>query len=137
MRTQTRYNKTLLTGAIAAVTAFSGLPQASAQGLVLEEVIVTAQKRTQSLQDVPIAVTAISGEKIVAAGILGLEDLTTYVPNVNMIQNPGGGSPSAITVRGIGSGNNAGFEQSVGMFIDGVYAGRSRQFLVPFLDVGA
>ena len=81
--------------------------------------------------------TAISGEKIVAAGILGLEDLTTYVPNVSIIQNAGGGSPSEITVRGIGSGNNAGFEQSVGMFIDGVYAGRSRQFLVPFLDVGS
>jgi len=112
------------------------IPHVAAENRVLEEMIVTAQKRSQGLQDVPIAVTLISGEKIIEAGILGLEDLTTYVPNVNMVQNPGGGSPSAITVRGIGSGNNAGFEQSVGMFIDGVYAGRSRQFLVPFLDIG-
>ena len=111
------------------------IPHVAAEDRVLEEMIVTAQKRSQGLQDVPIAVTLISGEKIIEAGILGLEDLTTYVPNVNMVQNPGGGSPSAITVRGIGSGNNAGFEQSVGMFIDGVYAGRSRQFLVPFLDI--
>ena len=109
--------------------------QAGAQSLQLEEVVVTAQKRTESLQDVPIAVTAISGDKIVQAGILNLEDLTTYVPNVNIVQNPGGSS--RITVRGIGSGNNAGFEQSVGMFIDGVYTGRARQYLVPFLDVGS
>jgi len=115
--------------------AISG-SQALAESLMLEEVVVTAQKRSQGLQEVPIAVTLISGEKIAESGIQGLEDLTSYVPNVNMIQNPGGGSPSAITVRGIGSGNNAGFEQSVGMFIDGVYAGRSRQFLVPFLDIG-
>lgn len=120
--------------AIAAISVAAG---ASAQQLQLEEVIVTAQKRTQGLQDVPIAVTAISGDKIVQAGILNLEDLTTYVPNVNIIQNPGGGSPTEITVRGIGSGNNTGFEQSVGMFIDGVYSGRSRQYLVPFLDVAS
>jgi len=116
--------------------AISG-SQAIAESLVLEEVVVTAQKRSQGLQEVPIAVTMISGSKIAEAGIVSLEGLTTYVPNVNMIQNPGGGSPTGITVRGIGSGNNAGFEQSVGMFIDGVYAGRSRQFLVPFLDIGS
>jgi outer membrane receptor protein involved in Fe transport len=108
-----------------------------AQTNVLEEVIVTAQKRSQSLQDVPIAVTAISGAKIAEAGILGLEDLTTYVPNVAMVENAGGGSPSSIYIRGIGSGNNRAFEQSVGMFVDGVYTGRSRQYLVPFLDVAS
>jgi len=111
--------------------------QAGAQSLVLEEIVVTAQKRTESLQDVPVAVTAISGEKITSAGIQGLEDLTAYVPNVSMFTQPGGGSPSAIYIRGIGSGNNVAFEQSVGMFVDGVYSGRSRQYLVPFLDMGS
>lgn len=110
---------------------------ASAQNLVLEEVIVTAQKRAESLQDVPIAVSAISGEKIVEAGIQGMEDLSSYVPSFNLFLNPGGGSPANIFIRGIGSGNNVAFEQSVGMFIDGVYTGRSQQYLVPFLDVAS
>jgi outer membrane receptor protein involved in Fe transport len=52
--------------------ALSWLPGAAAQGLVLEEVIVTAQKRTESLQDVPISVAAMSGEKIDDIGITSL-----------------------------------------------------------------
>jgi outer membrane receptor protein involved in Fe transport len=119
------------------VAVLAGAPQASAQQLQLEEVIVTAQKRTESLQDVPIAVTAISGEKIVEAGIKGMEDLTTYVPNVQMFTSPGGGSPGRIYIRGIGTGNLAAFEQSVGTFVDGVYTGKFRQYLVPFLDVAS
>ena len=123
--------------AIVGITALSWLPQGAAQSLQLEEVIVTAQKRSESLQDVPVAVTAISGDKIVEAGILDLQDLTSYVPNVVMFNSPGGGSPGRIYIRGIGSGNNSAFEQSVGSFVDGVYAGRTRQFLVPFMDVAA
>ncbi len=119
------------------IAAMSGATATSAQQLQLEEVVVTAQKRTESLQDVPIAVTAISGEKIVEAGIIDLQDLTSYVPNVVMFNSPGGGSPGRIFIRGIGSGNNSAFEQSVGSFVDGIYAGRTRQFLVPFLDVAS
>ena len=48
---------------------------------VLEEVIVTAQKRTESLMDVPLSVSAVSGEKMLEAGIRNLGDLTAYVPN--------------------------------------------------------
>ena len=121
----------------ACIASTTWMTQASAQTLQLEEVIVTAQKRAESLQDVPVAVSAISGAKIDEAGIQGLEDLTTYVPNVVMFSSPGGGSPGRVYIRGIGSGNNAGFEQSVGSFVDGIYAGRTRQYLVPFLDVAS
>lgn len=120
-----------------AIAAISSAAATSAQQLQLEEVVVTAQKRAQSLQDVPVAVTAISGDKIVEAGILDLQDLTSYVPNVVMFNEPGGGSPGRIYIRGIGSGNNSAFEQSAGSFVDGIYAGRTRQFLVPFLDVAS
>ena len=123
--------------AVVGAAALSCLPHAMGQSLQLEEVIVTAQKRAESLQDVPVAVTAISGDKIVEAGILDLQDLTNYVPNVVMFNSPGGGSPGRIYIRGIGSGNNSAFEQSVGSFVDGIYAGRTRQFLVPFLDVAS
>jgi outer membrane receptor protein involved in Fe transport len=133
-------NKPVLAAAVQVAigaAALAWLPQVSAQELMLEEVIVTAQKRTESLQDVPIAVTAISGEKIIEAGIKGMEDLTTYVPNVQMFSSPGGGSPGRLFIRGIGTGNLASFEQSVGTFVDGVYTGKFRQYLVPFLDVGS
>jgi iron complex outermembrane receptor protein len=101
---------------------------AIAQNLQLEEVIVTAQKRTESLQDVPISITAVSGEKIDDIGIIDLEELTQYMPNVTI--NNGAGTPN-LYVRGVGSGTNAGFEQSVGMYIDGVYAGRGALAAVP------
>jgi iron complex outermembrane receptor protein len=91
-------------------------------------VIVTAQKRVESLQDVPIAISAMSGEKIDEIGITGLEELTQYMPNVTI--NNGAGTPN-LFVRGVGSGTNSGFEQSVGMYIDGVYAGRGLLAAVP------
>lgn len=101
---------------------------ALAQEALLEEVIVTAQKRVQNLQDVPISIAAISGDKIDAVGITGLEELTQYIPNVAI--NNGAGTPN-LFIRGVGSGTNAGFEQSVGMYIDGVYAGRGLLAAVP------
>ncbi len=119
--------------AIATAAALSS--QAFSQAM-LEEVIVTATKRTESLQDVPVAVVAVSGDKIVEAGIQSLVDMADYVPNV-YIGTSTGGSPAQIVIRGVGSGNNAGFEQSVGMFNDGVYQGRAYQYLVPFLDVAS
>ncbi|MEM8661193.1 MAG: TonB-dependent receptor, partial [Pseudomonadota bacterium] len=90
----------------------------------LEEVVVTAQIRAESLQDVPISVATMSGETIDNYAISTLQELTTYIPNVNI--NQGADTPN-LFIRGIGSGTNEGFEQSVGMFVDGVYAGRALQ----------
>ena len=95
---------------------------------MLEEVIVTAQKRSESLQDVPISVSAMSGQKIEDVGITNLEEVTLYIPNVNI--NQGQAQPN-LFIRGVGSGTNAGFEQSVGMYIDGVYSGRGALAAVP------
>ena len=97
--------------------AVAPVSQTMAQ-LMLEEVVVTAQKRAESLQDVPIAIAAMSGEKMEDNGILDLEELTQYIPNVNI--NQGRATPN-LFIRGVGSGTNAGFEQSVGMYVDGVY----------------
>ena len=104
----------------------------SAQAQVLEEVVVTAQKRVESLQDVPISVSAINGTKIVQAGITELQDMTAYVPNLTMNET---GIGTNITIRGVSSGINQGFEQSVGMFMDGIYWGRGRQTLAPLFDL--
>ena len=106
------------------------LPVAAAPAL--EEVIVTAQKRAESLMDVPISILAVSGEKISNAGIEDLSELSAYIPNLVITE---GTINTNIFMRGVGSGNNRAFEQSVGMFIDGIYMGRSRQFRAPFLDL--
>ncbi|MEM1404668.1 MAG: TonB-dependent receptor [Pseudomonadota bacterium] len=99
-----------------------------AQAPVLEEVMVTAQLRAESAQDVPISIAAVDGERIGNLAITNLQELTAYIPNVNI--NTGALTPN-LFIRGIGSGTNAGFEQSVGMYIDGVYAGRAALAAVP------
>ncbi|MEM9396508.1 MAG: TonB-dependent receptor [Pseudomonadota bacterium] len=101
---------------------------AETEKAVLEEVMVTAQLRSESVLDVPISISAVGGERIGQLAITNLQELTTYVPNVNI--NSGALTPN-LFIRGIGSGTNAGFEQSVGMYIDGVYAGRAALSAVP------
>lgn len=98
----------------------------------LEEVVVTAQHREQSLQDVPVSVSAISGEKMKDAGINRMEDLQAYVPNLTVTES---GMSTDIFIRGIGTGMNQGFEQSVGMYVDGIYYGRAQLARAPFLDL--
>ncbi|CAA0120253.1 Colicin I receptor [Zhongshania aliphaticivorans] len=99
---------------------------------VLEEVIVTATIRAESLQDVPVSVNAVSGDKMMEAGISKIEDLQAYVPNLTMSET---GIGTNIYIRGIGSGINPGFEQSVGMYFDGVSYGRAQLTRAPFLDL--
>jgi outer membrane receptor protein involved in Fe transport len=117
-----------------AVSLATGVSAYADTGFVLEEVIVTAQKREQSLQEVPVSVSAVSGDNIANSGIENLENMSAYVPNLKIHEGP---TEHGIYIRGLGSGENVGFEQSVGMFIDGVYAGKARQFQAPFLDVGS
>ncbi|GAB3287549.1 TonB-dependent receptor [Parahaliea aestuarii] len=126
LSTHSTWLKSLSGGAL---LALAGTPALAAQ---LEEVIVTAQKRAQSLQDVPVAVTAIDGEKIGDLGIKRLDDLTMYTPTVMVTEGTG---EDQIFIRGVGSGVNKGFEQSVGMFIDGLYYGRGRSSKAGFLDL--
>jgi len=101
-------------------------------GFVLDEIIVTATKRPIEMQDAPISLSVVTGDKIEAMGMAELEDLALYVPNVHL-------GEAAITpllfIRGVGSGMNPGFEQSVGTFVDGVYFGRGVYSRAPFLDV--
>jgi outer membrane receptor protein involved in Fe transport len=99
---------------------------------VLEEIIVTAQKRAESLQDVPISIIAVAGEDMRDAGIQKMEQLAASVPNLHVGEGFG---TDQMYIRGIGSGVQFGFEQSVGTVIDGIYYGRSRFSRVAFLDV--
>jgi iron complex outermembrane receptor protein len=107
------------------------LPVCGSAG-VLEEVVVTAQKREQSLQDVPISVSTMAGDQVDAKYIMSLEQLTEYMPNVVITDTTAG---EQLFIRGLGSGANEGFEQSVGTYVDGVYYGRGRSAKTGFLDL--
>lgn len=134
LATSTRRVRKSLVVAVAAFSASSLPALGQAEGFFLEEVIITAQKREQNLQDVPVSVNVVAGDQIAEGGIGNLEELSGLVPNLAINESPQGLS---IYIRGLGSGDNQGFEQSVGLFIDGVYVGRSRQFQAPFLDVAS
>ena len=98
---------------------------------VLEEIVVTAQMREESLRDVPLSVEALSGEMLADVGVLRMDDLKSYVPNLQMTET---GIANNFYVRGIGSGLNQGFEQSVSIYQDGIYRGRGHQSRLPFFD---
>lgn len=118
-------------GTIAATLLAS--TQVFAQGsAVLEEIVVTSQKREQNLADVPISVNVIDSERMATANINKIADITEFVPNMTMTET---GISTQMYIRGIGSGNNQGFEQSVGQYIDGIYYGRQQLIRTPFLDL--
>jgi iron complex outermembrane receptor protein len=98
-----------------------------------EDIIVTAQKREERLQDVPISISVQSGARLEAQGVSQFIDLQSRVPNLSITDTPANAS---IFIRGIGtSGNTLSFEQSVSLFVDQIYGGRNRQFMQPFFDV--
>jgi len=89
----------------------------------LEEIVVTAQRRVQSLQDVPIAISAVSAETIEQEDIHDLTDIATRVPGLTF--SPFAPGQSIIALRGVSSNDDgAGTDNSVAVFVDGVYSGR-------------
>ncbi|BFM16919.1 TonB-dependent receptor [Maricurvus nonylphenolicus] len=108
-----------------------------AQDFTLEEIVVTAQKREQSLQDVPLAVTAYDSQALKAQGIDDVVDLNNANPSVNLNAAQNKVSNSPIRIRGIGTnGTNAAYEGAVGVYVDGVYRSRSGMVLATFNDIG-
>lgn len=101
-----------------------------------EEVIVTAQKRSQALQDVPVSVTAVSGETLTRAAITNVQDLQVSTPGLGVVSTNRPGTGTAVRLRGIGTaGNDAGLEGSVAFAVDGVFRIRSGNGLGDFVDV--
>jgi iron complex outermembrane receptor protein len=91
----------------------------------LDEVIVTAEKRSQNMQDVPISVTAFSSQQMKDSGITDIKNLTVLTPGLTVTSTTDENSTTA-RIRGIGTvGDNPGLESSVGIVIDGVYRPRN------------
>ncbi|WEK44754.1 MAG: TonB-dependent receptor [Candidatus Sphingomonas colombiensis] len=120
-----------------ATTAFAQVApaaerDAAADTGALNDILVVAQKRQEKLGDVPISVDVVQGESLQRLNLSNFEQMSRYVPTFNVSETASG---NRITLRGISSGTNRGFEQSVGLFVDGIYAGRAAQFSSPFFDV--
>jgi iron complex outermembrane recepter protein len=133
MQTSTikKYFSVLTTSFVGLALTGTGLAQDTGER-ILEEIIVTAQYREQGLQDVPISVSAVTGETMTKTALQKAEDIQFLVPNFNVTET---GISTSIFIRGIGSGINQGFEQSVGYYIDGVHYPRGQQSRMPFLDL--
>ncbi|MBB6227910.1 iron complex outermembrane receptor protein [Polymorphobacter multimanifer] len=126
--------RTMIMAALLAGVASPAIAQtATASEAEGGEIIVTAQKRAERLVDVPLSIVVRTGEELKNGGINDFNQIMSRVPNLVVVDTP---ANKSITIRGIGtSGNSFSFEQSVALFVDGVYGGRNRQYNQPFLDV--
>ncbi|MEH6634199.1 MAG: TonB-dependent receptor [Halioglobus sp.] len=123
------FTKTALIAAMAMVVAASShqvLAQSRNSSLMLEEVVVTAQKREESVQDVPISITALSETDLERRGYQNVGDLINSIPNMGGFESPGGKGNVSFSLRGIGSGSpsNLSVDPANAMYIDGVYIGK-------------
>ena len=99
------------------------------------EIIVTATKRAQTLQDAPVAVSVTTGETLERAQVRDIQDLQVLVPALRVVQLQGSAATNFF-IRGFGNGsNNVGIEPSVGVFIDGVFRSRTASQLSDFPDI--
>jgi iron complex outermembrane receptor protein len=119
-----------------AIASTISIPALAQSQLVLEEVIVTARKRAESLQESPVAVSAFSAAKLAAAGASTLADLNQLVPNIEVQNGNGTGGVANIYIRGVGQRNTEpNLDSGVGIYIDGVYLSRADGALLDVNDL--
>src|SRR3954462_3891146 len=101
-----------------------------------QEIIVTARRRNELLLNVPVAVTAYSGEQLNRQGALDITDIADTTPNVTLEVSRGTNSTLTPFIRGIGQQDPvAGFEQGVGLYVDDVYLNRPQAAVLDIYDV--
>ena len=123
----------LAMSAVPALPVYAQSAAATDDSRTIESIIVTAQKREQNLQDVPIVVTAVSEQLLKDTGVKDIKDLTILTPGM-LVTSTSNESVTTARIRGIGTvGDNAGLESSVGIVVDGVYRPRNG---VGFGDLG-
>ncbi len=142
------YRRFLNISTVAGVTAvgLSGFvtaaqAQESAGSFALEEITVTARKQTENIQTTPISITAFTAERLDAQGITQISRIQDFTPNLtfaNIPSNSGVASNAAVYIRGIGQNDFAPtVEPGVGIYVDGVYLGRSVGSVFDLIDVSS
>jgi iron complex outermembrane receptor protein len=102
-----------------------------------EVILVMANKRAESLQDVAISMAALDGDYLQKAGVTDFKEIQKFVPNLS-IEGGTDTRSTSIRIRGIGSvGTNAGIDPSVGLFVDGIYQGRAGMSMSDLIDIEA
>jgi len=128
--------RTLLSVLVAASALSANPPSVVAQESALEEVIVTARKREESLQETPVAVTALSADTLRDAGVRNLAELNQIAPNIEVSSANGTAPLANIYIRGVGQRNTGpNIDSGVGIYIDEVYVGRPDGALLDIYDI--
>ncbi|NOZ41986.1 MAG: TonB-dependent receptor [Alphaproteobacteria bacterium] len=100
----------------------------------IENIIVTAQKRSERLKDVPISMSVLSDVQLHQTGVRDLKSIAEYIPNLQISQS--NDFRSTVTIRGVGAqSRNIGFDARVGVYVDGVYMGQSPALNQELLDI--
>lgn len=100
----------------------------------VDEIVVTAQKRTERAQDVPISIAAFSAEKLEAANVDSIVDLPRITPGLSVTKGAQTAS-TRVSLRGLGSAGNTGMDPSVATFLDGIYVARHGAIIGSMLDI--
>ena len=126
----------LLCAVAAAAFGSSGAPLALAEeSAMIEEIVVSARRRSESIQDVPVAVTAIEQE-LKRASVRRLEDVQNFAPNIYIRRTPGIASGAAISIRGVTSTeSDKSFDPAIGVMMDGMFLGTSSGVLLQNFDI--
>ncbi|RYE64670.1 MAG: hypothetical protein EOO83_00560 [Oxalobacteraceae bacterium] len=135
---QFRFTKATLL--ITTALAFPGVAQAqksdASDSVGLDEIVVTAQKRAQSIQDVPIAVTALTPETLQANRVMSVNDLSGLAPGLSVRPSAGGVQIPSFSMRGVVSyGVVAGSDKQISIYVDGVYVGSPRGSIFDLPDI--
>jgi iron complex outermembrane receptor protein len=126
----------MMSGAAQAADEQAAAASDSAPSPGIQEIIVTAQKREQSLQTVPISITALSADKIAANRIVDVRDLSAVAPNLTVRLQGGGAGNASFSMRGlVSSGFTAGQDKGVSLYVDGVYLQASSGGVFELSDV--
>lgn len=127
----------LLLSTLAPATAAAAVAQPAANAV--EEIIVTAERRSENLQDTPIAITAFTSRNLEARGVTNLQNITNFAPNVEISSTKrpaGGGTAIAAFIRGVGTGDfQIPTDPAVGLYVDGVYVARTVGGLMSVADI--
>ena len=133
-----RFRTALFTGvALIACRATPAIAQQPASTITNEgDIVVTARRREENLIDVPIAISAISGEQLERTGAIDITDVANSTPNVTLEVSRGTNSTLTAFIRGVGQQDPvAGFEAGVGLYLDDVYLNRPQAAVLDIYDV--